>query len=1090
MTYTVEGWFRTGTPGQQTDVSFTLNQFYNNPDRYPCVAAMTPALPFVFTATDTWQLFQQNFTIPEGCVIDFDSSVGQGEWSWRGPGELFMDNLRIYEASAAFGDWLPEDYAAMADSGMRYLRTHQFVKTGFSYTMEGFTNPSGGLDQMGPSMQSSWTLPSLLGLAERLGVEPWLQLEMCMDDWEWQGMVEFLCASYDPLVDTPASKPWAYKRYAQGRAEPWLDAFSKILFEISNETWNWLFAPWTFLGTQMPDSVTGRTVADGELYGLFQERVVQIMKSSPYWSAAAEEKFVFVIGGFAVQLDSSGFGQQAAVHSQSSKLMTVAGYNGGWERGIIGDDSPDGFMGAVLLNSLTLNTEAEALTRTQAALRESGVADFELGTYEAGPGYNINGLNGVSFTLEDAEAESRVMKSPAGGVATLDTFLYRARLGWTEQNFFTYGRNRWYWVSHAPQFRGGWAYPAWSALTMFNHYATGRFLLVNTVSVPTVDFSGNSEIPQITAYATSAGGTYNLFLLSKKLDYHPFPDDAGYTEVSVALPFYAAEEMQVVLLTSPWGAMASALDNDTAPLQSYTLQGADMPPLSPMLTLSLPPGSVYLYRFLGVSHYDPPAQHQVLISPVHKAVFYPSTGVRFRLSFSEPWEGFSEQFVSVSGSARASSAGVVVVMDPWSHNTSALVTVSDMREAGEVTVTVDGVSSTAVYSVEEGLPPAPQRLWASWADVDADQSSLVLQWEIVADIASYPQQAVARWGLSASNRTGWSSGVQEVQDMCPRCQTCASNAAYFCSTANLTVDTSATFSVAGVEAGAHYQDRPPLFFSVAAQNDVGASAEQFKLSVYQFHDDFSRAAYFEAAAGGLPTGWACLGDCSYAALEAAPPHITSPTGTPLLHFVHWAESFLVFQQQTGSPAGNISSGLLDMQHYTVRTSISAAETNGYNIVGVLSHFQDLGNYVRVGLYPPDGRFRIEGQAEGAPVYGPSVNLLADSGEADATTAMDAGEFWTLAVSTVAVAEAQWCGPAVEVRVQVLDEQGACRIDFGSDGDSSQAGRCVFSWLSCAFPGSHGTFGVFNRNPNGGASGDADRMGHFFDSFSVDAIPLI
>ena len=60
------------------------------------------------------------------------------------------------------------------------------------------------------------------------------------------GWNRYLASPYDPAKDSPQSKPWAYKRFRQGQAKPWTDEFEAINFELSNETWNWLFNPWVF----------------------------------------------------------------------------------------------------------------------------------------------------------------------------------------------------------------------------------------------------------------------------------------------------------------------------------------------------------------------------------------------------------------------------------------------------------------------------------------------------------------------------------------------------------------------------------------------------------------------------------------------------------------------------------------------------------------------------------------------------------------------------------------------------------------------------------------------------------------------------
>ena len=81
------------------------------------------------------------------------------------------------------------------------------------------------------------------------------------------------------VCTVPASKPWAYKRHSQGHARPWTDAFRRIDFEISNETWNWLFNPWVF--EEMTDGKTGRVYNRCEVYGIFQEHVIDCLKASP-----------------------------------------------------------------------------------------------------------------------------------------------------------------------------------------------------------------------------------------------------------------------------------------------------------------------------------------------------------------------------------------------------------------------------------------------------------------------------------------------------------------------------------------------------------------------------------------------------------------------------------------------------------------------------------------------------------------------------------------------------------------------------------------------------------------------------------------
>ena len=113
---------------------------------------------------------------------------------------------------------------------------------------------------------------------------------------------------------------------------------------------------------------------------------------------------------------------------------------------------------------------------------------LQLGTYEAGPGYALDGLNNAHVTEEQGRAQEQVMKSLAAGTATLDSFLARAYQGFTLQNFFAYGRGM-LWTSHAKWYHGGQAYPSWKLLALFNNQAAGDMLRTETMSVPTTNLN-------------------------------------------------------------------------------------------------------------------------------------------------------------------------------------------------------------------------------------------------------------------------------------------------------------------------------------------------------------------------------------------------------------------------------------------------------------------------------------------------------------------------------------------------------------------------------------------------------------------------
>jgi len=476
--------------------------------------------------------------------------------------------------------------------------------------MRMLTNSPGVIGSRGYSRPNSpFTLPALLGFCEQVGANPWLQVEMCMAEEEWLGLVEYLAAPYDPGADSPEKKPWAYKRYAQGRRTPWVAAFDRIYFEISNETWNWLFSPWVF-AQGCTDAATGRSYSRGETYGLFQEYVLSVIRSSPYWKGGLGAKFCAVMGGWAIQASETGYGAQAICHSPSTCYLTIGGYNGGWDEG----EKPSEPTDAGFFRALTFWPQNEermrAHLRTRQALVDAGRAHaYELGTYEAGPGYAMGGLNRQArMTRQQIEAQDRVGKSLANGVATLDAFLGRAYLGFRIQNFFTLSFARRYWTSHAPVYRGGQPYPSWMALSLYNTEGTGDFLKTVTRRVPTMDLKGyrrrrrRKDAPLVGVYATCRGDRVHVFVLSRNLGGYPDPKDDGFTPVTIRLPFRHARS--VTLFKMSGDPRAHNLDawrvkvvkkqripfaNPFRLVRRTTGEAAD----------GLPPASVFLYVFEG-----------------------------------------------------------------------------------------------------------------------------------------------------------------------------------------------------------------------------------------------------------------------------------------------------------------------------------------------------------------------------------------------------------------------------------------------------------------------------------------------------------
>lgn len=519
-----------------------------------------------------------------------------------GPATYGFDNFRIYRADAPYLDYLPEQYANLRETGSDLLRTHAPIKTGrTTYSMRQYLGAPGQAE----GVPKGNTLPQALRVIEQAGVDPWLQVEYHMSPEEWLAFAEYMAAPYDPGIDSPTEKPYAYLRHAQGRHRPWVDAFDRIYFELSNETWNGLFKPWTF--DAMTDAATGRRVPRGTAYGMFHDHVAGVLRSSPYWSGAVEEKFVHVLGGWII----GSYNREALAGSESADFITIAAYNGGWDEG----EGPPRTTPASYFNVLSqVNQTAIPRARDLAELaereRRSG-REIAVGTYEAGPGYALNGLNNARVTPEQAREQERVMKSKLAGTATLDSFLARAALGFDVDNFFTFAEGD-LWKSHAYRRRGGQPHACFLPLQLFNHEAAGDMLRVETLSTPTVDLpavkrrESIDDAPLAAAYATRRGDRFHVWCLSRRYPGYPEGGGDGYTPFTLELPFARASSITLHRLTGE--ITDTNIREEKVTVETVSIHPAALAPdgrfrVGPATggdRRGLPPAEAFLYVFEGV----------------------------------------------------------------------------------------------------------------------------------------------------------------------------------------------------------------------------------------------------------------------------------------------------------------------------------------------------------------------------------------------------------------------------------------------------------------------------------------------------------
>ncbi len=590
-TYRVEAWIRHEGNGR---VQFKLPGFFNT--------APNIIQPIEFKPGREWQKFAATFTPP---TIQPGKRANQMALEFTGPGTFEIDNFRVFKADTAYLDYSKEEYFDLKSSNMRTLRTHGFIKTGRkTYDMEQFTNTGGVIS--GTSKLN--TLPQTLAVIRNAGMLPWLQIEPHMTPTEWQAFVEYMSAPYSPPLDTPQSKPWAYKRYLQGQQRPWADEFEQIFFEIGNETWNSLFRPWTF--EAMTDSETAQRYSAGQVYGLFQEHVHRQMSKSPYWSTQLDQKLVFVLGGW----NGFDYGAAAASNSPSSDYMTVASYNGGWDEA----EGPPSLNPASYFNVLNQNLQVALPNAIRHSREVQNISQgdrkiLQIGTYEAGPGYALNGLNNARVTEQQAKEQELVMKSLAAGTATIDSFLTRAYLGYSTQNFFTFGQGN-YWKSHAQWHKGRQAYPSWNILSAFNQHATGDLLVTEAITAPTTDLPATGRraevrnAEQVAIYATRKEQRLSLIALSRKVPDHPYEENDGFTPTTVELPIRSAKSLTLYR-------MSGVYDLNNTETEQVKIEKIQLPQDSISANFKidashgandrgLPPAATFIYIFDGAEFQD------------------------------------------------------------------------------------------------------------------------------------------------------------------------------------------------------------------------------------------------------------------------------------------------------------------------------------------------------------------------------------------------------------------------------------------------------------------------------------------------------
>jgi len=604
--YRLEAWLRQEGLGEGGAVTFSYGKGY-------------PEIRQAFQVTGQWKKCTCDFTGPERPA---DTWHFGHQFAFTGPGTLWMDNARIFRVDR------PEDadklYVPNATVLEEMLKsqpetgrkgTHRIWFLSRDATMASILSWHAG-SQVRPdwrtAVQGTMQMTVPMGLAFDLAtgpdpksrMRPWLVIQHILhSEADWQALVEYLAAPYDPKADTPQSKPWAYKRTQQrGTGAPWTDEFETITIEFGNETWhNGHFDDWLGFSTR------GAIHQGGREYGLFMTYLIDGIKKSPYWkSRKLDGKIRFALGAnydCRIEKDGTvrGYGEEAMQACPGATILGHANYVGPkWETGDYSARQYDDHGVQECLLSFLRDPEPGQIRMGKGReMLAKSHHDYDIAAYEGGPGgFALPG----SASPQQVETNEKYGKSLAQAVGALDAWMRSYLYGWTDQCYLVYGQGR-LWASHTVFSEGFRPSAAWLALAMRNRYASGDLMVVEQRSVPTLQRK-KETYPLIGGYAMRDKNRWAVFVVSRKLDGdHDGADFGdGSTPVKLALPFRKAGKITLHKLTGDprltnndkmniaiqsQDVPASALDKGTLVVGEATggVQGG------------MPPGSIFLYVF-------------------------------------------------------------------------------------------------------------------------------------------------------------------------------------------------------------------------------------------------------------------------------------------------------------------------------------------------------------------------------------------------------------------------------------------------------------------------------------------------------------
>ncbi|MEY4902903.1 MAG: hypothetical protein RLZZ292_718 [Bacteroidota bacterium] len=528
-----------------------------------------------FVVDGTWKEYTFDTTslkpIPDGYPVD---DLGL---TFDGAGTLWIDNFTLHDTQYPLYSLFPS-----MDKQLEAFKPHCIrfwsgqTNTDFGTNIGDWTDTELQSARLwsangGPGPGSSLKLPTALPICEKHDIQPYLICSPSFSESDFLGLMEYLGGS--------SSTTYGAKRIAQGHPAPYTNSFKKIYLEFGNETWNGLFAPWTY-------------DFNGALYGKFAQHFYDVVKSSPYYDA---NKFELVVGGFLLQADQYGYGNSAKKLMPDGQHVVFANYIGGFD-GLNIPKSPtfaDSIQQTAFYARWITRHVMENQLKGLDEMKALGYNNFNLGIYEAGPGYALPDPS-KPFDLK-AEA---IGKSLACGVANLDAFLYQSEKGFQLQNLFLFAKG-YNWSSHTSDANGYRPHNHFLALQMRNRYAKGAMVTTKITNSPTtymplIDSDGDGqfsgfygeapagELENIASYCFKDGKNYSIFVLNRNI--------TNAAPITINLPTGAkADSVKLYKLTGD----PTQSNNEKL---NFEIQEEVVPNFKGnTYTFTMPAGSIYLF---------------------------------------------------------------------------------------------------------------------------------------------------------------------------------------------------------------------------------------------------------------------------------------------------------------------------------------------------------------------------------------------------------------------------------------------------------------------------------------------------------------